>query len=139
MTRLASDSVIRTTCAYCGVGCQLQLHTRDHVIYRATAPFDAAPNHGKLCVKGRFGHDYLWHPDRLTTPLIRRSGQLEPATWDEALDLIASRLKTVKAESGPDSIAFLASAKCTNEENYLMQKLARQVIGTHNIDHCARL
>lgn len=139
MTGLAPDSVVRTTCPYCGVGCQLHLHTKDRMVFRVTAPFDAKPNEGKLCVKGRFGHDYLWHHDRLATPLIRRSGQLEPATWDEALDLIATRLKVVKAESGPDAIAFLASAKCTNEENYLMQKLARQVIGTHNIDHCARL
>jgi predicted molibdopterin-dependent oxidoreductase YjgC len=109
------------------------------MVFRVTAPFDALPNEGKLCVKGRFGHDYLWHPDRLTTPLIRRASALEAATWDEALNLIVSRLKRVKEESGPDAIAFLASAKCTNEENYLMQKLARQVIGTHNIDHCARL
>jgi formate dehydrogenase alpha subunit len=109
------------------------------MVYRVTAPFDAQPNKGNLCVKGRFGHDYMWHPDRLTTPLIRRDGQLEPATWDEALDLIASRFSAVKTEYGPDSIALLCSARCTNEENYLMQKLARQVIGTHNIDHCARL
>ncbi len=136
---LSPDRVVRTTCPYCGVGCQLELHTKDSVVYRVTAPFGAKPNQGKLCVKGRFGHDYLWHPDRLTTPLIRRNGQLEPATWDEALDLIKTRLATIKAESGPDAIALLCSAKCTNEENYLMQKFARQVIGTHNIDHCARL
>ncbi len=136
---LSPDAVVRTTCPYCGVGCQLELHSKGRMIYRVSAPFASQPNEGKLCVKGRFGHDYLWHPDRLTTPLIRRNGALEPATWDEALRLIASRLATVKAESGPDAIAFMCSAKCTNEENYLMQKLARQVIGTHNIDHCARL
>jgi predicted molibdopterin-dependent oxidoreductase YjgC len=136
---LEADRVVRTTCPYCGVGCQLDLHIRDGIVFRAAAPFDAAPNYGNLCVKGRFGHDYLWHSDRLTTPLIRRDGALLPATWDEALDLITSRLMDIKAESGPDAIAFLASAKCTNEENYLMQKLARQVIGTNNIDHCARL
>jgi predicted molibdopterin-dependent oxidoreductase YjgC len=136
---LQADRIIRTTCPYCGVGCQLDLHTKDRMIFRVTAPFDAGPNRGKLCVKGRFGHDYLWHRDRLTTPLIRRDGQLEPATWDDALNLIARRFTTIKAESGADAIALLCSAKCTNEENYLMQKLARQVIGTHNIDHCARL
>jgi predicted molibdopterin-dependent oxidoreductase YjgC len=136
---LHANHVTRTTCPYCGVGCQLDLHMQDGMIFRAAAPFDAAPNYGKLCVKGRFGHDYLWHPDRLTTPLIRRDGALEPASWDEALDLIAEKLAAIKAESGPDAIALLASAKCTNEENYLMQKLARQVIGTNNIDHCARL
>ncbi len=121
------------------MGCQINLHIRDGIVYRADAPFDAAPNYGKLCVKGRFGHEYLWHPDRLTTPLIRRDGGLQPATWDEALDLITQRFAAIKAESGPDALAFLASAKCTNEDNYLMQKLARQVIGTNNIDHCARL
>ncbi len=136
---LQADAVVRTTCPYCGVGCQIDLHVREGVVFRVGAPFDAPPNHGRLCVKGRFGLDYLWHPDRLTTPLIRRDGALQPATWDEALDLIAGRLASIRAESGPDAIAFLCSAKCTNEENYLMQKLARQVIGTHNIDHCARL
>ncbi len=139
VSSLQADHVVRTTCPYCGVGCQLELHVKDRMIYRVAAPFDAQPNEGKLCVKGRFGHDYLWHHDRLTTPLIRRNGQLEPATWDDALTLIASRFTAIKAESGPDAIALLCSAKCTNEENYLMQKLARQVIGTHNIDHCARL
>ncbi len=136
---IQAETVVRTVCPYCGVGCQLDLHVRDRRVFRVGAPFDSPPNYGKLCVKGRFGHDYLWHPDRLTTPLIRRDGVLEPATWDEALGLIADRLAAIKAESGPDAIAMLSSAKCTNEENYLMQKLARQVIGTHNIDHCARL
>jgi predicted molibdopterin-dependent oxidoreductase YjgC len=136
---LHAESVTRTTCPYCGVGCQLDLHVRDGMIFRVDAPFDAAPNYGKLCVKGRFGHDYLWHPDRLTMPLIRRDGELQSATWDEALDLVAWKLADIKAKSGPDAIALLASAKCTNEDNYLMQKLARQVIGTNNIDHCARL
>jgi len=136
---LQPDTVVRTTCHYCGVGCQLDVHVKDGAVYRVAAPFDAPPNYGLLCVKGRFGHDYLWHPDRLTQPLIRRNGRLEPATWDEALDLVAGRLSAINAESGPDAIAMLCSAKCTNEDNYLMQKLARQVIGTHNIDHCARL
>jgi predicted molibdopterin-dependent oxidoreductase YjgC len=136
---LSPDRVVRTTCPYCGVGCQLELHVKDRLIYRVSAPFDAQPNEGKLCVKGRFGHDFLWHPDRLTVPLIRRNDHLEPATWNEAVELIGNRLTSIKRQHGPDAIALLCSAKCTNEENYLMQKLARQVIGTHNIDHCARL
>ena len=136
---IQADRIIRTVCPYCGVGCKLDLHIKDNLIYRVRAPFDVAPNHGSLCVKGRFGHDFLWHKDRLTTPLVRRNGALEPAKWDEALGLITERLHRIRMESGPDSIAFLCSAKCTNEENYLMQKLARQVIGTHNVDHCARL
>ena len=135
---IQAETVVRSVCPYCGVGCQIDLHVRDGRVFRVSAPFNSPPNFGKLCVKGRFGHEYLWHPDRLTTPLIRRNGALEPATWDEALDLVAN-LAAIKAESGPDAIALLCSAKCTNEENYLMQKLARQVIGTHNIDHCARL
>jgi predicted molibdopterin-dependent oxidoreductase YjgC len=138
-TMIQADKIVRTTCPYCGVGCQIDLHVKDNAIYRSDAPFGVEPNNGLLCVKGRFGHDFLWHPDRLTTPLVRRNGDLEPATWDEALDLITERLSAIKAESGPDAITLLCSAKCTNEENYLMQKLARQVIGTHNIDHCARL
>lgn|SRR5574341_1429748 len=136
---ITPDAITRTTCAYCGVGCQIDLHVKGGAIYRTSAPFDRAPNYGRLCVKGRFGHDYLWHPDRLTTPLIRRKGGLKPATWDEALGVVGERLSAIRAESGPDAIAFLTSAKCTNEENYLMQKLARQVVGTHNVDHCARL
>jgi predicted molibdopterin-dependent oxidoreductase YjgC len=136
---ITPDRVTRTTCPYCGVGCQLDLYVKDNLVYRVGAPFDAAVNGGKLCVKGRFAHEFIWHPDRLTTPLVRRDGRLQPASWDEALDLVAQRLGGIKAESGPDAIAFLASAKCTNEENYLVQKLSRQVVGTHNIDHCARL
>jgi predicted molibdopterin-dependent oxidoreductase YjgC len=136
---IQADRTVRTVCPYCGVGCNVDLHVKNNLIYRVQAPFDCAPNYGSLCVKGRFGHDFLWHADRLTTPLIRRNGLLKPATWDEALGLITERLTTISMESGADSIAFLSSAKCTNEENYLMQKLARQVIGTHNVDHCARL
>ena len=139
LTMIDADRTIRTTCPYCGVGCQLDLHVKDDLIFRVTSPFDAPPNFGRLCVKGRFGHEFLWHKDRLTSPLVRRDGVLEPATWDEALGVVAERFNTIKSESGPDAIGFLCSAKVTNEENYLMQKLARQVIGTHNIDHCARL
>ena len=136
---IQADKTVRTVCPYCGVGCKLDLQIKDNLIYRVRAPFDMAPNYGNLCVKGRFGHDFLWHKDRLTTPLIRHNGDLKPTTWDEVLSLITERLETIRMESGSDSIAVLSSAKCTNEENYLMQKLARQVIGTHNVDHCARL
>lgn len=128
-----------TTCSYCGVGCQFEVNVKNGKIVKVTPSWDAVVNKGWTCVKGQFGFDYVNHPDRLTTPLIRRDGQLQPATWDEALDLIAGRLHQIRQESGPDSIAVLASAKATNEENYLLQKMARQVIGTNNIDHCARL
>jgi predicted molibdopterin-dependent oxidoreductase YjgC len=130
---------IRTTCPYCGVGCQLWLHVKDERIVKVTGVEDGSPNKGRLCVKGRFGYDFVNHPDRLTVPLIKENGSFREASWDEALKLVAVRLSTIKKESGPDSLAFFSSARCTNEENYLMNKLARAVVGTNNIDHCARL
>jgi predicted molibdopterin-dependent oxidoreductase YjgC len=94
---------------------------------------------GSLCIKGRFGHDFVDHADRLTKPLIRKNGKLKEASWDEALSYVAEKIHTIKREHGPDAIAGLASARCTNEENYLFQKFFRAVIGTNNVDHCARL
>ena len=128
-----------TICPYCGCGCTIVLNTQGGEIVQVTGDPDLGINGGMLCVKGRFGIDFVGHPERLTDPLIRRDGELQPATWDEALDLVAERLTTIKAESGPDAIAALASAKCTNEENYILQKFTRAVIGTNNVDHCARL
>ena len=149
---MRADRVVRTTCPYCGVGCQLSLHVKEERILRVAAPFDAAPNHGRLCVKGRFGIDFVQHPSRLVTPLIRRDTQRpgrrtaargpddwREASWDEALDLVAERLADLRRRYGPDSIAAYASAKATNEDNYLLQKYVRAVLGTNNIDHCARL
>jgi len=132
---------VATTCSYCGVGCQYYLNVKDNRVVQVTSKWDAPANHGWTCVKGRFGWDYVHHPDRLTKPLVRRTkdGPLEESTWDEALDLVASRLKDTKAQHGPGAFAALTSAKCTNEENYVMQKFARAVMGTNNIDHCARL
>jgi len=132
---------VTTTCSYCGVGCQFDLNVKDGRIVQVTSKWDAPANHGLTCVKGRFGWDYVHHPDRLTQPLIRRvkGGPLEPATWDEALDLVADKLRQVKTQFGPGAFAALASAKCTNEENYVLQKFARAVMGTNNVDHCARL
>ena len=130
---------VRTTCCYCGVGCQLDLCTRDNEIVKATSAVGVVPNDGNLCVKGRFGLDFVNHPDRLRTPLLRKGGELTAASWDEALDFVAQRLANIKEEYGPDAIAGLSSAKCTNEENYVMQKFMRAAVGTNNIDHCARL
>ena len=129
---------VRTTCGYCGVGCQFDLNVRDGRVVGVTTSSDNPVNGKWLCVKGRFGYEFVHHPDRLTTPLIRRGDQLEPATWDEALGYIASRLTEIKAANGPDAIGFMSSSRCTNEENYLMEKLARAVIGTNNVDQCAR-
>ena len=131
--------ITRTICAYCGVGCGLVLQTRGAKVIGALGDFDSPVNNGATCVKGRFGYDFIHHPDRLTTPLIKRNGKLEEATWDEALDLVAKRLAAIKTRHGGDSIAVLSSAKCTNEENYLLQKLTRAVLETNNVDHCARL
>ena len=115
------------------------LETRGQTIIGALGDHENPVNEGRTCVKGRFGYDFVNHPDRLKIPLIRRGDTFEEATWDEALTLIAEKLGTIRDESGSDSLGFLASAKCTNEENYLLQKFARAVIGTNNVDHCARL
>ena len=130
---------VRTTCSYCGVGCQIYLHTKDNRVVKVTGVEDIGPNYGSLCVKGRFGYDFVNDPGRLKTPLIKENGKFREATWDEALDLVAKRLSLIKKESGPDSIGILCSARITNEENYLAQKFTRTVIGTNNVDHCARL
>jgi predicted molibdopterin-dependent oxidoreductase YjgC len=128
-----------TTCSYCGVGCTLVLNTKDGKVVKVTSDRNLGMNKGWTCVKGRFGFDYVHSPDRLTEPVIRENGAFRAATWDEALDRVAEGLKKVKAAHGPDAIGVLASAKCTNEENYLLQKLARAALGTNNVDHCARL
>ena len=136
---LATERIVETTCPYCGVGCQVHLHIGDSTVYRVSGDFESPVNHGNLCVKGRFGTDYVDSPDRLSQPLVRSDGQLKPATWEKALGLAAERLGSIRDQYGPDSIGFLVSAKCTNEENYLLQKIARGIIGTNNVDHCARL
>jgi NADP-reducing hydrogenase subunit HndD len=138
---LEADRVVHTTCPYCGVGCQIDMHIRDDVIFRVTGREDNHVNFGNLCVKGRFGYDFVHAADRLATPFARESRDqaLVPASWKEALDRVASRFTDLRDKHGADSLAFLTSAKCSNEENYLMQKLARGVVGTNNIDHCARL
>lgn len=132
---------VRTTCSYCGVGCQMDVCVKDGRIVKVTTAREGmpAPNNGSLCIKGRFGYDYIGHADRLKTPLIRKDGVLQEATWDEALDLVAAKLRAIKTAHGADAVAGLSSARCTNEENYLFQKFLRAVIGTNNVDHCARL
>lgn len=128
-----------TTCPYCGVGCTLELQTNNGEIVNVSAPLDIGVNGGNLCVKGRFGYDFVSSTERLKTPLIKKNGEFQEASWDEAIKLIAGRLSDIKKKHGPDSIAGLASAKCTNEENYIFQKFIRAAIGTNNVDHCARL
>jgi predicted molibdopterin-dependent oxidoreductase YjgC len=163
---------VRTTCSYCGVGCNFDLNVRDGKIVRVTSTPEATVNGLALCVKGRYGYDYVHHSDRLTRPLVRArwlddveqrvadgdwevagtpdgqtssdNGAIKPdafieTDWDTALGMVARKFTTVKEESGGDAFALLASAKCTNEENYLFNKFTRQILATNNIDHCARL
>ncbi|MFC1824089.1 molybdopterin-dependent oxidoreductase, partial [Thermodesulfobacteriota bacterium] len=124
---------VRTTCPYCGIGCQMDLHIKDEKITKVTGAEDALPNAGKLCVKGRFGYDFLESPERLTKPMIRNNGELKEASWDEALDLVAAKIKEIKEKDGPEAIAGICSGKSTNESLYLMQKLFRGVIGSNNL------
>ncbi len=131
----------RTTCTYCGVGCQIDLNVnpKTNKIVRVTSEVGCIPNDGNLCAKGRFAMDFVASEKRLASPLIKRNGEFKKATWDEATNFIAERLTKIKTQNGPDSIAGLSSAKCTNEDNYIFQKFIRAVIGTNNVDHCARL
>ncbi len=131
---------VRTTCPYCGTGCQMILKIKGQTLMEVTADPEVGPNYGDLCVKGRFGHNFIQHPDRLTTPLIRRQKgmPLEPVKWDEALDFMGQAFSKILGENGPDALAGLSSARCTTEENYAFQKFFRAGIGTNNIDHCAR-
>lgn len=152
MEKISEKQTVRTTCPYCGVGCTLDLHIQDNVIYEVTSPFDSVVNHGNLCVKGRFGYDFLYSRKRVTTPLKRKTPQ-KPGTrtqafdrsewveisWDEALETIADRMVEIYRRHGPNALATYCSAKATNEDNYLLQKLFRALFRTNNIDHCTRL
>ena len=129
---------VTTTCPYCGVGCQFDLNVLDGKVIGVTST-DGEVNGKALCVKGRFGYGFINHPDRLKTPLIKKDGQFVESNWEEAIALVAEKLGAAKTAHGPDALAVLSSARCTNEENYLMNKLTRAVFGTNNIDHCARL
>ncbi len=132
------DKKVKTTCPFCGVGCNFDLNVKDDKVIGVTSNLTSAVNGRLTCVKGRFGIDYVHSPERLTTPLIKKDGEFVEATWDEALDLIATKFTDIKNTHGGDALAALSSARCVNEENYLMQKFMRAVIGTNNIDHCAR-
>jgi formate dehydrogenase major subunit len=129
---------IRTTCPYCGVGCQLLLHVQEGRIVKVTGVAQGAPNRGRLCVKGRFGYDFIYSEDRLRTPLIKENGRFREASWEEALDRVAVKFKEIIAQSGPDALAGVSCARSINEDSYQMQKLFRAVFKTNNIDHCAR-
>jgi formate dehydrogenase alpha subunit len=149
---ITPDHVTPTTCPYCGVGCSLELHVKDEYIYKVTSPFDGVVNQGNLCVKGRFGYDFIYHNRRVTTPLIRRTPQMpgqrtqafdrsewRETSWDEALNTIADRLVEIYRRAGPEALAVYCCAKATNEDNYLLQKMFRALFRTNNVDHCTRL
>ena len=130
---------IPTICCYCGCGCGLYLHVENGRVMGASPSRNHPVSRNNLCVKGWNAHEFIHSADRLTRPLIRYNGRLRTSSWDDALDLVAEMFKNIKKQHGADQLGVLASAKCTNEENYLMQKFARAVLGTNNIDHCARL
>ncbi len=136
---LKADTIVRTTCTYCGVGCNLDVKVIDGVVRGIQAPLDGATNRGHTCVKGRYAFEFYNHPDRLRSPMVRKNGVLTEVSWDEAYDYTARRFSEIKEKFGPDALAGISSARCTNEENYLMQKFFRIVMGTNNIDGCARV
>jgi predicted molibdopterin-dependent oxidoreductase YjgC len=133
------NKIIPSICSYCGVGCGLLFHVMDGKLVD-TLPMKTHPvNEGKLCIKGWNLHEHVISDRRLKSPLFKEDGKFKEATWDEAIREASGRLKAIIEEHGPDSVGILCSAKTSNEENYLAQKFARAVVGTNNIDHCARL
>jgi formate dehydrogenase alpha subunit len=149
---LEPDRTVATTCPFCGVGCNLDLQIKDDYIFNVNSPFESVVNHGNLCVKGRFGYDFIYSPHRVTTPLMRVTPQLPgkrtPAndlsdwwtvSWNEALDFVADRLVEIYQRDGADAMAVYCCAKATNEDNYLLQKMFRALFRTNNVDHCTRL
>ena len=137
--RRTTGNIIETTCPYCGCGCGVNLHVKNDRLVQATPRWGDAENYSQLCVRGSYGYDFVHSPDRLTRPLVRMNGNMEETSWDEALKKVAAEFMRIKNEYGPDSIAVLGSARCTNEESYLLQRFARCVIETNNVDDGKRL
>ena len=136
---IEADHKVRTVCSYCGVGCNLEVAVKNDKILSIRAPLDAEVNAGHTCLKGRYAWRFYNHPDRLSTPLIKKNNQFESVSWEEAYQYITEKLKKIQSDFGADAIAGISSSRCTNEENYLMQKMLRVAIGTNNIDCCARV
>lgn len=137
-TRPWEVTKVRTTCPFCGTGCNFDLNVKAGRIIGVTPTPEAVVNGRSLCVKGRFHSDFIYSDNRITKPMVKRDGVFEEATWDEALGLVAQRLGDIRDRFGGDAVGALSSARCTNEENWVMQKLMRAVVGTNNVDHCAR-
>ena len=130
---------VRTTCPHCGCGCQMLLEVLDGKLIGTNPLKTGKMNEGKLCIKGWSSHEFVHSAERLTHPLIKENGSFRKAEWSEAIERIVSNFSSIKLKHGGDALAFLSSARTTNEENYLVQKLARAGFGTNNVDHCARL
>ena len=137
-TRCVSATADYPVCPYCGTGCGVVLDVAEDRIVGARGDPDSPVSNGSLCVKGQFGWHFVHSDERLTQPLVRRDGELERASWEDALGLVAQRLGAIKRDHGPDAMVFWSSARATNEANYVFQKLARAVVGTNNVDNCAR-
>lgn len=138
MNTLSEKQVVKTTCAYCGTGCGLILEIEDNKITRVRGDREAPVNKGQTCVKGALGYHYMHADNRLKTPLIRENGELIPTTWENALNIIASKFTDIKEKFGSDAFSIFACARATNETNYVTQRFARAVLGTNNIDGCNR-
>jgi len=130
---------VRTVCPYCGTGCQLMLNVKDGRVAYVTSAYDDPVTKGNLCIKGRYGYEFIHHPDRIRRPLIREGDGYREATWDEALNLVARRFRELMDKYGAKAVGAFSSARCTNEENFLLSKFTRVVFGTNNVDNCARV
>jgi len=130
---------VLTTCPYCGTGCNFYLNVRDNKVVKVSSDYAAPVNQGNLCIKGRYGYDFIHSEERLKTPLIKKDGSFVEAGWDEALDLVAHRFKELIERHGPDKVGGFSSSRCTNEENYLLAKWVRCAVGSNNVDNCARV
>lgn len=137
--RGAVTQTVHSICPYCGCGCGISLEIKGNRLTRCTPDKNNTLNHGTLCVRGSYGYDFVHSPERLTTPMVKTDGDFKAISWEEALNLVANKFKRIKESHSPDSLAVLGSSKCTNEENYLLQKFARCVLGTNNIDNGSRL
>ncbi|MBI5408924.1 MAG: (2Fe-2S)-binding protein, partial [Nitrospirae bacterium] len=125
---------VKTTCSYCGTGCNFYLNIRNNKVVKVTSAFDAPVNKGSLCIKGRYGYDFIHSAERIKTPLIKKGGSFHEATWDEALELVAKKFKELVDKYGPEKVGAFSSSRCTNEENYLLSKWVRCAIGSNNVD-----
>jgi len=130
---------VKTTCSYCGTGCNFYLHVKDNKVIKVSSDYEAPVNKGNLCIKGRYGYDFIHSDERIKTPLIKRDGVFQEATWDEALEHVANKFRELIDKYGPEKVGGFSSSRCTNEENYLLAKWVRCAVGSNNVDNCARV